>query len=49
MQQLRSLQQEDGESVKEYSRRMQCVVVHLECYGYTVSQMDKLTTFEQGL
>jgi transposase InsO family protein len=49
MQQLRSLQQEDGESVKEYSRRMQSVVVNLERYGYTVSPMDELTTFEQGL
>ena len=49
MQQLRSLQQGSDESVKEYSRRMQSVVVDLERYGYTVSHMDELTTFEQGL
>ena len=28
---------------------MQSVVVKLERYGYTVSHMDELTTFEQGL
>ena len=49
MQQLRSLQHGSDESVKEYSRRMQSVVVNLERYGYTVSHMDELTTFEQGL
>ena len=49
MQQLRSLQQGSDESVKEYTRRMQSVVVNLERYGYTVSHMDELTTFEQGL
>ena len=49
MQQLRSLQQGNDESVKEYSRRMHSVVVNLERYGYTVSHMDELTTLEQGL
>ena len=49
MQQLSSLQQGSDESVKEYSRRMQSVVVNLERYGYTVSHMDELTTFEQDL
>ena len=49
MQQLWSLQQGSDESKKEYSRRMQSVVVNLERYGYTVSHMDELTTFEQGL
>ena len=49
MQQLRSLQQGSDESVKEYTRRMQSVVVNLERYGYTVSHVDELTTFEQGL
>ena len=49
MQQLRSLQQGSDESVKEYSCRMQSAVVNLERYGYTVSHMDELTTFERGL
>ena len=49
MQQLRSLQQGNEDSVKESSRHMQSVVVNLERYGYTVSHMDELTTFEQGL
>ena len=49
MQQLRSLQQGSDESVKEYSRRTQSVVVNRELYGYTVSHMDEFTTFEQYL
>ena len=46
---IKVLQLGSDESVKEYSRRMQSVVVNLERYGYTVSHMDELTNFEQGL
>ena len=35
--------------MKQYSRRMQSVVVHLERNGWSVSRVDELTTFEQNL
>lgn len=49
MAQLRSLKQGENESVREYVKRRQTIVVCLERHGCPISTIDELTTFEQGL